>query len=152
MPKMTSGSSHSAPRMSPAGNIACGKSIRIALAIAEAMKAASSAVGDHADVRLVGGRELLGEAALQPQGGELGGELDDDDRISEAAEQLRPVEAPGDEQEGQPRGEPQQEAEEIGPPALGQSGDVLVGAGRRSRSMRGAPVRRRCRSRRRAAR
>ena len=42
MPKMTSGSSHSAPLMSPAGNIACGTSIRIALATAEAMKAASS--------------------------------------------------------------------------------------------------------------
>ena len=77
-------------------------------------------------MRLVGGRQLLGEAALQAQRRELRGELDDDHRISEAAEQLRPVEAAGDEQEGQARGEPEQEAEEVGPPALGERGDVLV--------------------------
>ena len=87
-------------------------------------------VRDDADMGLVGGRKLLGEAALQPHRGELGGELDDDHRISEAAEQLRPVEAAGDEQEGQARGEPQHEAEEVGPPALRQRGDVRVGRGR----------------------
>jgi len=41
MPKMTRGSSHSAPLMSLWGNMACGKAINIALATAEAMKAAS---------------------------------------------------------------------------------------------------------------
>ena len=85
-------------------------------------------VPDDADMRLVGGRELLGEAALQPHRRELRAQLHDDHREGEAPEQLRPVIAPGDEQEGQPRDEPQQEAEEIGPAALGQRGDVVAAA------------------------
>ena len=49
-----------------------------------------------------------------------GGELHHDHRISEAAEQIRAVEAAGDEQEGDARDQPDDEAEEIGPAALRQ--------------------------------
>ena len=99
------------------------------------------AVGDDMGMGLVGGRELLGEAALEAHGRELGGELDHDHRISEAAEQLRPVKMAGDEQEGDARDQPDDEAEEVGPPALGEGGDIVVGAGRRLiASMRRAPI------------
>jgi hypothetical protein len=40
MPKSTTGRSQSAPWIPPAGNIACGNSIRIRVETAEAMKAA----------------------------------------------------------------------------------------------------------------
>src|SRR5687767_3748809 len=78
---------------------------------------------------LVGGRELLGEPALQAQRRDLSGELDDQHCISEAAEQLRPVEAAGDEQEGQAGREPQQESEEVGPSAPRQRGDIVLAPG-----------------------
>jgi hypothetical protein len=43
IPKITIGSSQSAPWMPPAGNIACGNSIRMVVETAEAMKAARMA-------------------------------------------------------------------------------------------------------------
>ena len=99
------------------------------------------AVPDDADVRLVGGRQLLGEAALQPQRRELRGELDDDHRISEAAEQLRAVEAAGDEQEGQPRRSRSRKPKKLVRPPLASAAISSSGAGGGRRSMRGAPVR-----------
>ena len=87
------------------------------------------AVHHHADMRLIGRRKLLREPALQAHRGELRGELDDDHRISEPAQQFRSVEPPGDEQEGDPRREPQDEAEEIRPAALGERGDVMIRKG-----------------------
>ena len=48
-------------------------------------------------------------------------------RRGEAAQRIGAVKAPGDEQEGQPRDQPQDEAKEILPSALGQRGQVLVG-------------------------
>ena len=77
-------------------------------------------------MRLIGRRQLLREAALQSYRRQLRGELDDDDRISEATEQVRAVIAASDEQEGQPRREPQDETEEVGAAAFGQSGNVVL--------------------------
>ena len=81
-------------------------------------------VPDDADVRLVGVRKLLGQPALQPQRRQLRRELDDQDRISEAAERLGAVHAPGDEQERQARDQPEDEAEEVDPPAARQRRQV----------------------------
>ena len=100
-------------------------------------------VPGDAGMRLVGVRELLRQPALQPERRKLRGELDDQDRISEAAERRGSVHSPGDEQERQPRRQPKNEAEEVDPPAAGERGKI---GGRRTRlrfrfaSMRGAPM------------
>src|SRR5579859_1873987 len=75
-------------------------------------------------MRATGLGELLGEAALEAERGELGSELDDDRRVGEAAQNVGAIPAAGDEQEGQARRQPQQEAEEVGSAALGQRRDV----------------------------
>ena len=86
---MVIGSSHSRPVISLFGNIACGKSIRIAMPTRRTDRGDEQGVPDDADMRLVGVGELLGEAALQSQRRELRREFDDQDGISEAARALR---------------------------------------------------------------
>ena len=137
------GSSHSRPVISLLGNIACGKDEQQRHRDRRADRRDQQRVPDHADVRLVGVRQLLGEPALQAERRQLRRELDDQHRIGEAAERFGAVHPAGDEQERQPRREPQHEAEEIDPPAARQRGEV---GGRRRRSsgsgsMRGAPMR-----------
>ncbi len=79
-------------------------------------------------MRLVGMGQLLGEPALQAQGRQLRGELDDQHRESETPERFGAVHPAGDEEEGQPRGEAQDEAEEVDPPAPRQRGHVRPAA------------------------
>ena len=71
-------------------------------------------------------RQLFGQPAPQPHGGELRGKFDDQYGIGKTPEQLRPVHAPGDEQERQTRGKAQHETRDIGPPALGKRCDVTL--------------------------
>ena len=58
------------------------------MAIADPIAATSSASADHADMRLVGLGQLLGQAALQAERRQLRREFDDQHRIGEAAELL----------------------------------------------------------------
>ncbi|QYU67897.1 ATP-binding cassette domain-containing protein [Leptolyngbya sp. 15MV] len=53
-------------------------------------------------------------------------QLDHHQRRGEAAQRVGAVEPPGDEQERQPRDQPQQETEEVGPSALRQRGDIAL--------------------------
>ena len=89
---MTSGREPSAPTdVAPPETSLAGDEHQDRAATADAMKRGQEGRRrTHAIVRLVGGRELMGEAALQAQSGELRGQLDDDHRISEAAEQDGP--------------------------------------------------------------
>ena len=103
---MVIGSSHSRPVISLFGNIACGKIIRMAMQTIGAEGGDQQGVPDHADMPLVGMRQLLRQAALQARGRQLRGEFDDQHRIGEAAERLRAVDPAGDEQERQPRSQP----------------------------------------------
>ena len=89
------------------GYIACGKAIRIAMPMRRADRGDQQRVGDDAGLRLLRVGEQLGEPAPQPQRRELRGELDDQHRIGEAAERGRAIDPAGDEQERQPRREPQ---------------------------------------------
>ena len=118
------GSSHSRPVSSLFGNIACGKTIRMHHCERRADRGDQQRVPRDADMRLVGMRELLRETALQPKGRKLRGELDDQHRISKAAERLGAVDAAGDEQERQARGQPDAEAEEVDPSAAGQRREI----------------------------
>ena len=77
-------------------------------------------------MRPFGLAERACQPALQPQRGKLRDEFHHQHRIGEAAQRFGTIDAPGDEQEGQPRREPQQEAEDIGPAALGQGGDIIL--------------------------
>ena len=77
-------------------------------------------------MRLIRRRKLLSEPALKAERRELSRKFDNEDRIGKPPERLRALDAPGDEQKWQSRREPQQKAEEIGPPALGERSDVLT--------------------------
>ena len=131
MPKMTRGSSQSAPWITAGREHHLREDHQDDARHRRGDEGGENAVVDDAGVRLVGMGKLLGEPALQPHRRQLRGQLDDDDRISEAAEQLRAVIAAGDEQEREPRREAKQEAEEIGAAALRQRGDVVAGRWRR---------------------
>ena len=90
-------------------------------------------------------RQGLCQPAPQAQRRQLGDKFDDQDRIGETPQHLRPVQPPGDEQEGDTRGKPQDKAEHIGPPAPGerlQIGFVLVGHGCRQTPLRLRTMRR----------
>ena len=83
-------------------------------------------IGHHRSgmARIIG--QSLGEPALLPQRAELPGQLDNHQRIGKAAERIGAIEPPGDQQKRQSRGQPKQEADEVGPPALGQRSDILM--------------------------
>ncbi len=73
---------------------------------------------------------VLGQALREPaflaHGANQRDQFDHHQRRGEAAQRIGAVEPPGDEQEGQPRDEPKEEAEEVLPSALGQRGEVFV--------------------------
>ncbi len=70
--------------------------------------------------------QLLGEAALEPQSRELRDEFDDEHGKGEAPDRLGPVPAARHIEKGQARDEAEDEAEEIGAPALGECRRVRV--------------------------
>ena len=78
------------------------------------------------DMRSFGLAQLCCQPALQAEGGQLGGKLDHQYRIGKASQRIGAIDAPGDEQKWQARSQPQQKAEDIGPPALGQRGDIFL--------------------------
>src|SRR3546814_1778829 len=69
------------------------------------------------------------DLALEPQCGEQRGQFDYDHGQREPPDQIGSVEPPGDEQERQPRDQPQCEPADIGASAIGQRGDVRLAPG-----------------------
>lgn len=77
-------------------------------------------------MRPIGTGQRLGEPALEAQRGEQRRDFDHQHRDRIAADNVRAIGAAGDEQERQPGGEAQDEAENVGSPALGERVDVLA--------------------------
>ena len=78
-------------------------------------------------MRVLAFGQALRQPAFLAHGAHQRHQFDHHQRRGEATQRVRAVEAAGNEEEGQPRNQPQNEAEEILPSALGQRGQVLVG-------------------------
>ena len=95
-----------------------------ALAAIEAMKATASASQTTQTCGRSDWLQRLRQPALEPERREQRGELDHHHRQREAPDQVGAVEPPRDEQERDAREQPQHEAGDVGPPALGERVDV----------------------------
>ena len=130
-----------------AGEQRRGNASRIAASTDAAISPTSSASATMlAAGRVCLGSQPLGEPALEPERRQQREQLDRHQRRGEPPERLGAIEPAGDEQKRDARGEPQEEAEEVGASALGERGDV-VAAGCLCRSFDGqAPGSRSARS------
>jgi hypothetical protein len=68
----------------------------------------------------------LRQSALFAHRAQQRDQFDHHQRRSKAAQRVGAVQAPGDKQERQPRDQPQDEANEVLPSALGQRGKVFI--------------------------
>ena len=74
----------------------------------------------------IGRGKCLRQPPLETKRGKQRRQFDHHDRKREPADRIGAIEAPGDEQEGQPRSQPQRKAEDIGPPALGERVQIVI--------------------------
>jgi hypothetical protein len=89
-------------------------------------------IGNDARLRPVSIGQQLREPTSQAKSGELGSEFDGEHRISEAAQLGRSVNPAGDEQEWEPRREPEHESEYVQPPPAREGRHVRIRCVRRS--------------------
>ena len=92
-------SSRSSPSTGVVGYIALGKTMRIAIPIADPIAATSKASATMQACGFFASASSWARPRRKPERGDLRGELDRQHRISEAAERGRPVNSPADEQE-----------------------------------------------------
>ena len=89
------------------------------------------------DMRPFGFAQLGRQPTFEAKRGELRGKLDHQYRIGKAPKRFRAVNASSDEQERQSGSQPQQESENIGPPALGQRRNIFLALVRCQRGIQG---------------
>ena len=77
-------------------------------------------------MRPFGFAELRRQSAFEPERGKLRSKFDNQYRIGKPAQRIRAIDTSGDEQKRQTRSQPQQEPEDIGPPALGQRCNIFL--------------------------